>query len=113
MKIININMLGFIIDWMNETGEKIALVGETGVGKTTISKLIPRFYDVDEGEILVDGINVKDYNLDNLRKMLVTFGFAILIVIGAICVARKALKTVVGIACLFVIVLIVWLIISR
>lgn len=50
-----------------ETGEKIALVGETGVGKTTISKLIPRFYDVDEGEILVDGINVKDYNLDNLR----------------------------------------------
>lgn len=51
-----------------ETGEKIALVGETGVGKTTISKLIPRFYDVDEGEILVDGINVKDYNLDNLRN---------------------------------------------
>lgn len=51
-----------------ETGEKIALVGETGVGKTTISKLIPRFYDVDEGEILVDGINVKDYNLGNLRN---------------------------------------------
>lgn len=51
-----------------ETGEKIALVGETGVGKTTISKLIPRFYDVDEGEILVDDINVKDYNLDNLRN---------------------------------------------
>ena len=48
-------------------GKKVAIVGETGVGKTTISKLIPRFYDVDNGEILVDGINVKDYNLDNLR----------------------------------------------
>ena len=52
-------------------------------------------------------------SLPGFIKMLVTFGFAILIVIGAICVARKALKTVVGIACLFVIVLIVWLIISR
>ena len=49
-------------------GTKIAIVGETGVGKTTISKLIPRFYDVDEGEILVDGVNVKDYNLDSLRN---------------------------------------------
>ena len=49
-------------------GKKIALVGETGVGKTTISKLIPRFYDIDSGEILVDGVNVKDYKLDNLRN---------------------------------------------
>ena len=49
-------------------GKKVAIVGETGVGKTTISKLIPRFYDVDNGEILVDGINVKDYKLDNLRN---------------------------------------------
>lgn len=49
-------------------GKKIALVGETGVGKTTISKLIPRFYDVSEGEVLVDGINVKDYNLYSLRN---------------------------------------------
>lgn len=49
-------------------GKKIALVGETGVGKTTISKLIPRFYDVDKGMVLVDGINVKDYNLNNLRS---------------------------------------------
>lgn len=49
-------------------GEKIALVGETGVGKSTISKLIPRFYDVNEGEILVDGINVKDYDLFSLRN---------------------------------------------
>ncbi|MFA6626900.1 MAG: ABC transporter ATP-binding protein [Bacilli bacterium] len=51
-----------------EAGRKVALVGETGVGKSTISKLIPRFYDVNEGEILVDGINVKDYNLDDLRS---------------------------------------------
>lgn len=49
-------------------GKKIALVGETGVGKTTISKLIPRFYDVDKGMVLVDGINVKDYNLNSLRS---------------------------------------------
>ncbi len=61
----------FVLNNLNlkiEKGKKIAIVGETGVGKTTISKLIPRFYDVDSGEILVDGINVKDYNLNNLRN---------------------------------------------
>lgn len=51
-----------------EHGKKIAIVGETGVGKTTISKLIPRFYDVDSGEVLIDGINVKEYDLSNLRN---------------------------------------------
>lgn len=51
-----------------ESGKKIALVGETGVGKSTISKLIPRFYDVISGEVLVDGINVKRYDLDDLRS---------------------------------------------
>jgi len=51
-----------------DEGKKVALVGETGVGKSTISKLIPRFYDVNSGEILVDDINVKAYNLDNLRN---------------------------------------------
>lgn len=49
-------------------GKKVALVGETGVGKTTISKLIPRFYDVEAGQIKVDGIDVRDYNLFNLRE---------------------------------------------
>lgn len=49
-------------------GEKIGLIGETGVGKSTISKLIPRFYDVDSGEILIDGINVKDYDVYSLRR---------------------------------------------
>ncbi|QVK17878.1 ABC transporter ATP-binding protein [Mycoplasmatota bacterium] len=51
-----------------QKGESIGLVGETGVGKSTISQLIPRFYDVTEGEILVDGINIKNYDLNTLRK---------------------------------------------
>ena len=49
-------------------GKKIALVGETGVGKSTISKLIPRFYDVNEGEVLIDGINVNKYDIYSLRS---------------------------------------------
>lgn len=53
-------------------GKKIALVGETGVGKTTISKLVPRFYDVTEGSILIDGIDVRDYDLYNLRNAIGT-----------------------------------------
>lgn len=51
-----------------EAGKKIAVVGETGVGKSTLSKLIPRFYDVQDGEILVDEINVKDYDIRSLRS---------------------------------------------
>ncbi len=51
-----------------KAGKKVAIVGKTGVGKSTISKLIPRFYDVNEGSILIDDINIKDYNLDNLRS---------------------------------------------
>ena len=49
-------------------GRKVAIVGETGVGKTTISKLIPRFYDVDSGKVLVDDIDVKEYDLNSLRN---------------------------------------------
>jgi len=49
-------------------GQKIALVGETGVGKSTISKLIPRFYDVTGGEILIDQNNVKEYDIYDLRS---------------------------------------------
>ena len=49
-------------------GEKVAIVGETGVGKTTISKLIPRFYDVSSGNILIDDIDIKKYDLSLLRN---------------------------------------------
>ncbi len=49
-------------------GKKIALVGETGVGKSTISKLVPRFYDISDGSILIDGIDVRDYDVYTLRK---------------------------------------------
>ena len=51
-------------------GSKVAIVGETGVGKSTISKIIPRFYEVNEGEILIDDINIKDYELYNLRRLI-------------------------------------------
>ena len=50
-------------------GQKIAIVGPTGAGKTTMVKLLMRFYDVTGGEILVDGHNVKDFERGNLRKM--------------------------------------------
>ena len=46
----------------------LILYGPPGCGKTTLVSLIPRLYDTDEGEILVDGINVKDYTLYNLRE---------------------------------------------
>ncbi len=50
------------------SGEKVALVGPSGGGKTTLCNLIPRFYDVTEGDILIEGKNVKDYTLESLRK---------------------------------------------
>lgn len=46
----------------------VGIIGSTGCGKTTLVSLIPRLYDVDEGEVLVDGVNVKDYSLENLRE---------------------------------------------
>jgi ABC-type multidrug transport system fused ATPase/permease subunit len=49
-------------------GESVALVGESGCGKSTFVNLMMRFYDPDFGEILLDGVNIKDYNLHELRK---------------------------------------------
>lgn len=49
-------------------GEKFALVGHSGGGKSTIINLIPRFYDVTSGEILIDGINIKNYDINSLRN---------------------------------------------
>ncbi|MCB9109849.1 MAG: ABC transporter ATP-binding protein [Anaerolineales bacterium] len=52
-----------------EPGHKIAIVGPTGAGKTTMVKLLMRFYDVDSGKILVDGHDIRDYTRHDLRKM--------------------------------------------
>lgn len=49
-------------------GEKLALVGSSGVGKTTLCSLIPRFYEISEGELLLDGTNVRDIMLSSLRR---------------------------------------------
>ena len=52
-----------------QEGQKVAIVGPTGAGKTTMIKLLMRFYDVNSGEILIDGHNVKDFNRSELREM--------------------------------------------
>lgn len=56
------------VDLRVNSGETVAILGATGSGKTSLVSLIPRFYDAVEGEVLVDGVNVKDYKLDDLRK---------------------------------------------
>ena len=61
----------FVLRGLNITinpKEQVALVGESGCGKSTFVNLLMRFYDVDFGEILLDGVNIKDYNLHDLRK---------------------------------------------
>ena len=62
-----------ILDQINlkiEKGKTIALVGSSGAGKSTLADLIPRFHDATTGEILIDGINIKNYSLQSLRDHL-------------------------------------------
>lgn len=58
------------INFKVKKGETIAFIGATGCGKSTLVNLIPRFYDATEGEVLVDGVNVKDYKQNTLRNLL-------------------------------------------
>ncbi|XVJ66655.1 MAG: ABC transporter ATP-binding protein [Lacibacter sp.] len=53
-----------------QKGKTIALVGSSGSGKSTLADLVPRFHDVTEGEILVDGINIKNYSIESLRQLM-------------------------------------------
>ncbi len=55
------------LDFVAEPGQIVAIVGGTGVGKSSLVNLIPRFYDATEGEVLLDDVNVKDYPLEDLR----------------------------------------------
>jgi ABC-type multidrug transport system fused ATPase/permease subunit len=56
------------VSFTAEPGEKIAIVGATGAGKTTVIKLLNRFYDVQRGRVVVDGIDVRDWDLQALRR---------------------------------------------
>ncbi|MGE5354802.1 MAG: ABC transporter ATP-binding protein [Deltaproteobacteria bacterium] len=58
------------INFSLEKGQKIALVGLSGAGKTTLADLISRFYEVEKGEILIDGINIRDLKIDDLRNLI-------------------------------------------
>lgn len=56
------------ISFTVESGQVLGIIGSTGSGKTTLVSMIPRLYDADGGEVLVDGVNVRDYSLKNLRE---------------------------------------------
>ena len=58
------------ISFKAEKGQTVAFIGSTGSGKSTLINLIPRFYDATSGEVLVNGVNVKDYNLESLHNKL-------------------------------------------
>lgn len=62
-----------ILDNINLTvkkGQTIALVGSSGAGKSTLADLVPRFHDVTDGEVLIDGVNIKDYSLQSIRSQM-------------------------------------------
>ncbi|MBE2184216.1 MAG: ABC transporter ATP-binding protein [Anaerolineae bacterium] len=56
------------VDFAVQPGERIAIVGATGAGKTSLAGLLARFYDVDSGRVLIDGVDVRDISTENLRK---------------------------------------------
>ncbi|GIV77520.1 MAG: ABC transporter ATP-binding protein [Litorilinea sp.] len=58
------------VSFVAEPGQTVALLGATGSGKTTIINLIPRFYDVSEGQVLIDGYDVRDVRIDSLRRQI-------------------------------------------
>jgi len=58
------------VSFVAEPGQTVALLGGTGSGKSTIINLIPRFYDVDEGQVLIDGYDIRDVKLDSLRNQI-------------------------------------------
>jgi subfamily B ATP-binding cassette protein MsbA len=58
------------ISFVIEKGKTVALVGSSGAGKSTLADLIPRFHDVSEGAILIDGVNIKDFTLQSLRQQM-------------------------------------------
>jgi len=60
------------ISFRAEPGQTVAIVGQTGAGKSTLTKLVNRIYDVDEGRILIDGIDVREWSLDALRSQVST-----------------------------------------
>ncbi len=60
------------ISFRAEPGQTIAIVGQTGAGKSTLTKLVNRIYDVDVGRVLIDGVDVREWNLDSLRSQIST-----------------------------------------
>ena len=65
------NSEGKVLDNINlkiPAGKTVGIIGSTGSGKTTLVSLIPRLYDTDEGSVTVDGVDVRDYSIENLRK---------------------------------------------
>lgn len=58
------------VSFVIKPGQKVAFVGATGAGKTTILSLIGRYYDIYKGQILIDGVDIKEYNIDSLRQQI-------------------------------------------
>jgi subfamily B ATP-binding cassette protein MsbA len=58
------------IDLTIEKGKTIALVGSSGAGKSTLADLVPRFHDVTSGEVLIDGVNIREYSLHSVRSLM-------------------------------------------